>query len=229
MVRFRFSRLALGYRVFFVAAALAVGVFAQAQTSLKNKAALPLVFEENAGQLAPGVAFAGRARGYALEVRPDELRFDLPGAKAGQKVSLTFAGTRGGVPQGIAEAGFRTNYYEGSDPKSWRTGVRNFERVGLKGVYPGVDAAFYAQGQEIEHDFVVAAGADASLVKMRGCGGRGRGGCDGGCNAEGRWSGGISAAEATGGVPGDGGWVTQGGGCAVCLEARRAGVCAGGV
>jgi hypothetical protein len=142
----------------------AVGALGQAAPTPGGRA-LPLTFEQNAGQLPAGDAFAGRAQNYLLEVRPDELRFQMAGE--GRTISLSFAGTEGGRPAGVTEAGFRTNFYLGSDPKSWRTGVRNYDRVALKGLYPGIDAAFYARDGRIEHDFVVAPGADASQVAMR--------------------------------------------------------------
>ena len=133
----------------------------------RTERVLPLVFEENVGQLPEGSAFLGRTRNYAVEVRPSELRFGMAGKSAGRSIHLAFAGTKGGEPAGLAEAGFRTNEYIGNDPRRWRTGVRNFDRVGLRNLYPGIDAEFYAREGEIEHDFVLAAGADAGRLRMR--------------------------------------------------------------
>jgi len=149
-----------------VAASL-LGLAGVAEAQAVSGRALPLVFEQNDGQLAAGTAFAGRAPGYRLELRADELRFAMQGTQAERTISVGFAGSKGGKPEGIAEAGFRTNYYVGNDPKQWRTGVRNFDRVGLRGIYPGIDAEFYARDGAIEHDFLVAPGADVSLVKMK--------------------------------------------------------------
>jgi len=155
-------RCASSVRVMVAASLLALAGVAEAQAVSGH--ALPLVFEQNEGQLAAGTAFAGSAPGYRLELRADELRFAMQGTRT---ITVGFAGSKGGKPEGIAEAGFRTNYYVGSDPKQWRTGVRNFDRVGLRGVYPGIDAEFYARDGAIEHDFIVAPGADASLVTMK--------------------------------------------------------------
>lgn len=127
---------------------------------------LPLVFEETADQLSGGSAFLGRTRNYTVEVRANELRFDMAGKKAERTIRIAFENTGGGQPAGMSEAPFRTNRYVGNDPKLWRTGIRNFDRVGLKTLYPGIDAEFYAHGGEIEHDFMVAPGADAGLLKM---------------------------------------------------------------
>ena len=113
-----------------------------------------------------GSAFAGRTQEYTVEVRPAELRFALRSRHAERTVSLTFTGSQGGRPEGVSDAGFRTNMYLGNDPRTWRTGIRNYDRIALRGLYPGVDAEFYSHAHEIEHDFLVAAGADASRLVM---------------------------------------------------------------
>ena len=101
-----------------------------------------------------------------MEVRPNDLQFEMTG-RNGRAIHLSFEGTGGGRPEGVSEAGFRTNEYIGNDPTRWRTGVRNFDRVALRGLYPGIDAEFYAWEGEIEHDFLLAPGADARRLKMR--------------------------------------------------------------
>ena len=60
---------------------------------------LPLVFEENVGQLPGGSAFAGRTRNYAVEVGATGLQFEMAG-KGGQTIRLGFEGSKGGVAAG---------------------------------------------------------------------------------------------------------------------------------
>lgn len=127
---------------------------------------LPLVFEENVGQLAKGSAFAGRTRNYDVELGATGLQFEMAGSR-GRRIHLGFEGSQGGKPARVSEAAFRTNEYMGNDPRRWRTGIRNFERVALRALYPGIDAEFYAHGGEIEHDFLLGAGADVHRLKMR--------------------------------------------------------------
>ena len=45
--------------------------------------------------------------------------------------------------------------------------MRQFGRVVAHGVYPGIDVAYYGTGTELEHDFVVRAGADAGRIRLR--------------------------------------------------------------
>jgi len=127
---------------------------------------LPLTFEENVGQMPAEVGFLGRAQLYTVAIGQKELRFSLPGARAGAPVVLSFDGSHAAAPAGVTQAPFLTNYYLGSDPLHYRKGIRNYSRVGLSHVYPGVDAEFYASGDKIEHDFIVAPGADAGLIAM---------------------------------------------------------------
>jgi|GEM_PF-2602741 len=138
--------------------------------SSNNKASswtLPLTFEENAGQMPAEVGFLGRAQLYTVAIGQKELRFSLPGGQAGAPVVLSFDGGHAAAPAGVTQAPLLTNYYVGSDPSRYRKGIRNYSRVGLSHVYPGVDAEFYASGDRIEHDFIVAQGADASLIAMK--------------------------------------------------------------
>ena len=58
------------------------------------------------------------------------------------------------------------NYFEGADPKVWRTGLPTYKRAAFRGVYTGVDLVYYGNQRELEHDFVVAPGADADQIRL---------------------------------------------------------------
>ncbi len=137
----------------------------QAGTHATSRA-LPLVFEENAGQLPSGTAFAGRTSNYTVQVRPSELRFGLRGKRKTRTVTVGFEGSQQAKAVGVSDAGFRTNFYLSQDPRNWYTNVHNFNRVALRELYPGIDAEFYSTGNEIEHDFIVAPGSDAAKLAM---------------------------------------------------------------
>ena len=59
------------------------------------------------------------------------------------------------------------NYFIGHDPHKWQTNVPTYAKVKYHGVYPGVDLVFYGNQQQLEHDFVVSPGADASRIAFR--------------------------------------------------------------
>ncbi|MGA3324750.1 MAG: SBBP repeat-containing protein [Terriglobia bacterium] len=83
------------------------------------------------------------------------LRMRLVGANAGAAVT------------GADELPGKSNYFIGNDPNKWRTNVSNYAKVRYQGVYPGVDLVYYGnQGGQLEYDFVVAPGADPSVIAL---------------------------------------------------------------
>ncbi len=58
------------------------------------------------------------------------------------------------------------NYFIGSDPKKWRSGISAYGKVKYRGIYPGVDAVFYGNQRQLEYDFVVAPGADPRQISL---------------------------------------------------------------
>src|SRR5258706_8561762 len=48
-----------------------------------------------------------------------------------------------------------------------RTGRASYFRLRQKNVYPGIDVVYYGKGQNLEYDFEVAPGADASRIRLR--------------------------------------------------------------
>lgn len=125
--------------------------------------ALPVAFEENAGQADASFRFVSRgARGEVL-LAPAEASMALPGGL----VKMRFAGARSDVPLEPEKplAGV-SNYFTGSDPAKWRANVRRYAAVRYRGLYPGIDAVFYGKGADIEFDFVIAPGADPSIIVL---------------------------------------------------------------
>lgn len=67
---------------------------------------------------------------------------------------------------GIDEFAGKVNYLRGNDPKRWRTGIPTYGKVKYAQVYPGIDLIYYGNPQQLEHDFVVAPGANPSVIAM---------------------------------------------------------------
>jgi hypothetical protein len=141
---------------------------------------LPMAFELNQGQANPTFQFLSRGPGYSLFLRPGEavllLRDDNPdhattsgeGAIVRMKLIGADSNSRA-VPE--EQLVTRTNYLIGNDPVRWQTNVPNYRRVRFRQVYPGIDLRYYGTGQQLEHDFVVAAGADAREIEFKLTGG----------------------------------------------------------
>jgi hypothetical protein len=145
---------------------------------------LPLQFETNSGQTDKQVKFLSRGRGYTLfltdkaeavlclnspqrhrehgerqrNISADKtsvLRMKLVGANPNPKVS------------GGDELPGKVNYFLGNHPKKWRTDVSTYEKVRYNDVYPGVDLVYYGnQEGRLEHDFIVAPGADPKQIAI---------------------------------------------------------------
>ncbi len=60
----------------------------------------------------------------------------------------------------------KVNYFLGKDPSKWISNVPLYGRVNYKNVYPGVDLAFHGAGQQLEFDYLVSPGADASRIAL---------------------------------------------------------------
>ncbi len=74
---------------------------------------------------------------------------------------------------GLEELPGKVNYFIGNDPNKWRRNVRTYAKVRYEGVYPGVDLVYYGSQRQLEYDFVVAPGADASAIGLAFAGAQG--------------------------------------------------------
>ena len=130
---------------------------------------LPLSFEANQGQADASVDFVARGPGYALSLTPGAavLGLHAPQATVGESVRLSFhdANTKAQAA-GVDKAVGVSNYFIGSDPSHWHTGVPNFAKVRYSDIYPGIDVVYYGNQRQLEYDFVVAPGADPARIAI---------------------------------------------------------------
>ncbi len=148
---------------------------------------LPLGFEANQGQTDPQVKYTARGNGYAVFLTPNKAVFALTSGRLSNAASSRARGVQpptaenaksaaidmrllGGNPNPQISAGAdlpgTINYYVGSNPKNWRTGVKQYASVDYRDVYPGVNMVFHGEQRQLEFDFVVAPGADAKAIGM---------------------------------------------------------------
>jgi hypothetical protein len=153
---------------------------------------LPLYFEANRGQTDPQVKFVSRGSGYTLFLtRGAEavlvLRKPTPKRDPLQPPALVSAGVapqfepasppavvrmklvgRNARPrvEGLDELLGKANYFIGSDRKKWRTNVPMYSTVRYREVYPGVDLVYYGNQRQLEHDYIVAPGADPGSIRL---------------------------------------------------------------
>ena len=158
-----------------VASCLFAGVVQDSTTGTDQRIAgatyawLPLAFERNEGQLPANASFVARGPGYRLVLSADRMSLSLRSGQ-GEQQGVISIGFDGGGPdcqiEGADELPGKANYFIGSDPSTWRSGVRTFGRVAYKGVYPGIDLIFYGNGQDLEYDLVVQPGADPRQIRF---------------------------------------------------------------
>jgi hypothetical protein len=171
---------------------LSATTFANPNTSTAaNYAKLPISFEPNQGQADSQFKFLARGSGYTLLLSPTEADLGLrssaagsstpaknlgtPSATSGVKTPDTYAILRlrflgantSAQIEGLDQQPGLSNYYVGNDPSKWRTNVPHFSRVRYKNLYPGIDIVYYGNQSQLEHDFIVAPGADPAKIRLR--------------------------------------------------------------
>ncbi|HMH53502.1 MAG TPA: SBBP repeat-containing protein [Candidatus Acidoferrum sp.] len=150
---------------------------------------LSRAFEMNRGQTDGQVRFLSRGSGYTLFLTSTEAVFVLskrearakrdrvplvkPEPARREKVTRTVLRMElvGAKPEpqamGRDELPGKINYFIGNDPAKWRTNVPLFAKVEYRDVYPGVNLVYYGNPQhQLEYDFVVAPGADPSVIRL---------------------------------------------------------------
>ncbi|MBX7240810.1 MAG: PKD domain-containing protein [Bacteroidia bacterium] len=61
----------------------------------------------------------------------------------------------------------KNHYYLGNDPKKWAENVSLYENVAYKGVWKGIDVAFYSKEGKLKYDFLLQPGSDPSQIQLK--------------------------------------------------------------
>jgi len=134
----------------------------QAQ-STQPRFSLPPTFEENRGQAQSTVRFLSKGARGEVYLSSSALTLAMPGGPVEirfRNASLTARLEPEGPIRGIS------NYFLGRDKSRWRTAVPRYAAVRYRELYPGIDAVFYGRGNDIEFDFLIAPGANPSLIAI---------------------------------------------------------------
>ncbi len=129
-------------------------------------------FEANRGQTDASVRFFTRAAGYNLYLTASQAVTVLPRPEADKaggpivvRMKLKGANANPSV-QGLNILPGRTSYFLGGDRSKWRTGVEQYASVKFGQVYPGIDMVYRFDQGHVEHDFILAPGADPGRILM---------------------------------------------------------------
>jgi Beta-propeller repeat/HYDIN/CFA65/VesB-like, Ig-like domain len=138
---------------------------------LVQYARLPMGFERNEGETDGRVKYMARGAGYTLFLTAEGAVLRLGGGKGkgtGEVVGLKLVGANGqAAVKGEGELEGKANYFIGRDPGKWRREVAEYRRVRYEGVYPGIDLVYYGNQEQLEYDFEVGVGRDASEIGLR--------------------------------------------------------------
>ena len=146
---------------------------------------LPLAFEPNHGQSDASVQFLSRGAGYTVLLQPDTATLLLHSTSAAPKqlaagallgkhatstidaVKMSLLGSNRQAKMSAEQElpGYVT-YMAGADRSNWSVGLPTYAATRVSGAYPGIDLVYYGTARQLEYDFVVAPGADASRVKL---------------------------------------------------------------
>src|SRR5947209_13847988 len=86
----------------------------------------PIVFEENRGQASREVLFLSRGAGYGVFLTSNRTLIATNDAKV---VQIGLAGAKEVKPVGVDRLSAKSNYFIGSDPAHWHTGIFNYASV----------------------------------------------------------------------------------------------------
>jgi len=144
---------------------------------------LPLSFEQNQGQTGEEVRFLSRGPGYTVFLTPTEAVLSLhkpeqPPLPSREKSSdsMSTASTAlriklvGANPKphvsGVDALPGKVNYFRGNKSNQWRTNIPTYAKVKQEQVYPGIDLVYYGNQRQLEHDFIIAPGADPKTIRL---------------------------------------------------------------
>jgi hypothetical protein len=138
---------------------------AATSTAAATYASTSLAFEAN--DAGTGVDFSAYGSGYGIALAGGNAQLTLPTAQGTQTVTLALQGANTATAQGEDLQAGTSNVIVGSDASQWRTGIANYGAVRYANVYGGVDLRYYGTQSQLEYDFIVAAGADASVIRLQ--------------------------------------------------------------
>jgi hypothetical protein len=128
---------------------------------------LPIAFEPNVGQSShtPTARYLARGTGYEAAFTPTEATLRLGEAAAPLRMRLLGADPHARMTAEVPLPG-KVHYLRENDRKRWRRNVPTFGRIRARQVYPGIDLVYYGTPDKLEHDFIVAPGADPQRIRV---------------------------------------------------------------
>jgi hypothetical protein len=133
-----------------------------------NSLRLPVLFMPNPGSFGEEVLYSARMPEGELLLSYNWIRFVLPSqSDSCSSYELEFPGSRQTTPRIADEADGYVNMFIGNDPEKWKTRIGTGRSVIYKNLYRNIDLKVYANGDQIEYDWIVNPGGDPSRIRIR--------------------------------------------------------------
>ncbi|HEV8593937.1 MAG TPA: SBBP repeat-containing protein [Thermoplasmata archaeon] len=126
-------------------------------------------FLENGGQLGrTDIRYYARSAGITFGFSRSAILMDLGGSEEpnGVLVRVFFEGARGVEPRASDPLATRTNFFLGSDPAGWRTGLRSYRAISYPNLYDGIDLVYHMEAEGAKYEFTLRPGADLGRLRM---------------------------------------------------------------
>lgn len=131
---------------------------------------LPLAFEANQGQTDGRAQFVSRGSGYTVFLTATEAIVSLQQTvvqNANRVLRWQFIGGNPSAKvEGIELLPGKSHYAIVSNPILRQANIPTYRRVRYQDMYPGIDVVFYGNQRQLEHDFVVAPGANPDSIEL---------------------------------------------------------------
>jgi Abnormal spindle-like microcephaly-assoc'd, ASPM-SPD-2-Hydin/Beta-propeller repeat len=140
-----------------------------AQTRKIATSSIPLIFEQNKGQVPAQYQFVSRRNGMETLYDVDGMEIFVPESPSSRtRLQIHWVGTNGKATLAGEDAlPGHSSYLRGSDEAKWLRGIPQFGRVRYEQLYPGIDLLFHGNEDALENDYVVEAAADPSQIRFR--------------------------------------------------------------
>src|SRR5580704_1110047 len=124
---------------------------------------IPLFFVANDGQTSPEVRFMAKGSGLTAYFLKDEAVFRTSGSSL--RMHLEGANPKVRIEGSNPLAG-RVNFLTGGQ-ENWHAGLPMYGAVTYRDLYAGIDMVYGGSGRNLKSEFLVAAGADPSQIRVR--------------------------------------------------------------
>jgi uncharacterized repeat protein (TIGR01451 family) len=125
---------------------------------------MPLTFEVNRGQTAAQVQYMARSREGGLFFTRQGVTVVVPRVGSFRLLFQDASPAAAIIAEQPLPA--RSNYLN-DDPRKSITGIANYAALRYSGIYPEIDVRFHGKERHLEHDFVLAAGADPGRIALK--------------------------------------------------------------